>query len=79
VKYRVRIDEHFDKESDAKELLDFARNLMSKAVSVNEGKPDQEIPFCDFHLCGHDEDKPCINWEREELIDKKVVTTRSIL
>ncbi len=74
MKYRVRIDSSFDKESDARELLDFARNLMSKAVNVNEGKPDQEISFCEFHLCGHDENKPCIQWERENLIDKKVVT-----
>ena len=79
MKYRVRIDESFEKEEDAQALMDFARQLLSKAVNINEGKSNEEKTFCDVHLCGHDEGKPCINHEREEVMDSKVVTVLSVL
>jgi len=76
MKYRVKIDESFDKEADARSLMDFARNLMSKASSINEGLANEEIGYVDIHLCGHDEGKPCVKLEREELREKKIMTVR---
>ena len=68
MKYRVRLDLSFPKESDAKSLVDFAKNLKGKAVSINEGKPNEEIAFIDYHKCYHDEGKTaCQNIERVEV------------
>ena len=48
--------------------------MSSRAVSINEGLANEEISYCGKHLCGHDEGKPCINHEKEVVLDKKVVT-----
>jgi len=76
MKYRVRIDQSFDKESDAQDFYNLARNLLSKAVNINEDNANEEISFCDIHLCGHDEGKPCIPMEREVLRENKVMTVQ---
>jgi len=67
MKYRVKLDLSFSKESDAKSLVDFAKNLQGKSVSLNEGKLEEEISNIDYHLCGHDEGKPCQPIERVEV------------
>lgn len=74
MKYRVKIDESFEEESDARDLYNYALKLMSKAVSVNEGLANEELSLCDLVLCGHDEGRPCQKMERVMLIDKKIVT-----
>ena len=67
MKYRVRLDLSFNGETDAQALMDYARNLSAKAVSINEGQINEEISFCDFELCGHDEGKPCTGLDRLEV------------
>ena len=65
--YRVRIDMSFASEADARSLMDYAREVSGKAVSINEGRNGEEISFCDFELCGHDEGLPCTRLERLEV------------
>ena len=79
MKYRVKLDLSFDKESDAQALMNYAIGISIKAVSINEGLANEEISFIEKHLCGHDSGKACVNHEREEVIDKKVVTVLSVL
>jgi len=67
MKYRVRIDLSFDREADAKSLMAYARQISSKAVSINEGGSAEEISFCDLELCRHDEGLPCTKVERLEV------------
>lgn len=67
MKYRVRVDLSFDGEVDARAVMDHARGLSSKAVSINEGQDNEEISFCDLELCGHDEGLPCTRLERVEV------------
>jgi hypothetical protein len=69
MKYRVTINLAFDKESDAKALMDYAKTLTSKAVSINEDKDNAEISFCDYHKCYHDEiaNRPCEPIEKVEI------------
>ena len=67
MKYRVRLDLAFDKEADARSLMAYAKNLTSKAVSVNEGSINEEIAFCEMELCRHDEGLPCEKLERVEV------------
>ena len=72
MKYRVRLDLSFDPvsstgETDAKALMDYAKQLTSKAVSINEGKVNEEISFCDIEICRHDEGLPCTRLERVEV------------
>lgn len=67
MKSRVRLDLFFDDEADARSLMDFARGLLGKVVSVNEGEADEEIAFCELELCGHDEGLPCQTLERVEV------------
>ena len=74
MKYRVKLDLSFNKESDARSLYNLASTLISKASSVNEGKADSKISYIDIHKCGHDENKPCEKVEHKELIKKRVVT-----
>lgn len=76
MKFRIKIDLSFEKESDSRKLLDFARTLMPKAVSFKDTRAGGEVSYIDLHLCGHDEGKPCEKIERKELINKKVVTIR---
>jgi len=67
MKYRVRVDLSFDNESDAQELMDYAKGLSSKAVSINEGQDNEEISFCDLEICRHDEGLSCEKLERVEI------------
>jgi len=67
MKYRVRLDLFFDSEVDAQSLMTYAKGLAKKAVSINEGEPNEEIAFCDFELCRHDEGLPCTKLERIEI------------
>ncbi len=67
MKYRVRLDLSFDQETDAVNLMDFARGLQDKAVSINEGKVNEEIAFYDLEICGHDQGLPCQQLERVEV------------
>ncbi len=67
MKYRVRLDLSFANEADARSLLNYARNLSGKAVSINEGESNEEIAFCDLEICRHDEGLPCTRLERLEV------------
>ena len=66
MKFRVRCDLSFDREDDARLLMDYAKGISGKAVSINEGKDNEEISFCDLELCRHDEGLPCTRLERVE-------------
>ena len=67
MKYRVRLDLSFDSETDAQSLIDYAKGLSSKAISINEGKDNEEISFYDLEICRHDEGLPCERLERVEI------------
>jgi len=67
MKYRVRLDLSFDNEADAKLLMNYAKKISTKAVSINEGEVNEEIAFCDLELCRHDEGLPCTRLERVEV------------
>ncbi len=67
MKYRVRLDLSFASESDAQALMTYAKNLVGKAVSINEGAANEEIAFCDLEICRHDEGLPCEKLERVEV------------
>jgi len=45
----------------------YAKSLKDKSTSLNEGLPNEEISNIDYHLCGHDEGKPCQPIERVEV------------
>jgi len=69
MKHRVRIDLSFANEADAQSLMAYAKNISSKAVSINEGSVDEEISFCDLEICRHDESfqEGCEKLERVEV------------
>ena len=67
MKYRVRVDLSFAIESDAQTLMDYAKDLSGKAVSINEGRDNEEISFCDVEICRHDEGLPCTRLDRVEV------------
>ncbi len=67
MKYRVRVDLSFESKADAQALMTYARGLSSKAVSINEGTPNEEIAFYDLEICRHDEGLPCERLERAEI------------
>ncbi|MDO8569068.1 MAG: hypothetical protein Q7R57_10215 [Dehalococcoidales bacterium] len=67
MKYRVRLDLSFENEADAQSLTAYAKNLAGKAVSINEGAPDEEIAFYDMEICRHDEGLPCVRLDRAEV------------
>jgi hypothetical protein len=67
MKYRVRVDLSFDSEADARSVMDYAKTLAGKAVSINEGDANEEISFCDLELCRHDEGLPCTKLDRLEV------------
>lgn len=67
MKHRVRIDMSFDNKADAQSLMDFAKEVSGKAVSINEGSGNEEISFCDMEICRHDEGLPCTRLERVEV------------
>jgi len=67
MKYRVRLDLSFDNGADAQALMDYAKQLSSKAASINEGEDNEEISFCDMEICRHDEGLPCTKLDRLEV------------
>ena len=67
MKYRVRMDLSFADEADARSLMAYVENLSGKAVSLNEGEPNEEISFYDLEICRHDEGLPCEKLERVEI------------
>ena len=67
MKYRVRLDLSFASEADARSLMTYARNLIGKATSLNEGSVNEETSFCDLEICHHDEGLPCEKLERVEV------------
>jgi len=67
MKYRLRLDLSFANEADAQSLMAYAKELSNKAVSINEGEPNEEIAFCDLEICRHDEGLPCTRLERVEV------------
>jgi hypothetical protein len=67
MKYRVRVDLFFLSEDDAQSLMSYAKNLSQRAVSINEGKPNEEIAYCELEICRHDEGLPCERIERVEI------------
>ena len=67
MKYRVRIDLSFADEADAQSVLDYAKSLSNKAVSINEGMDNEEISFYDMEICRHDEGLPCTRLDRLEV------------
>jgi len=67
MKYRVRLDLSFANEADARSLMTDAKNLSEKAVSLNEGEPNEEISFYGLEICRHDEGLPCEKLERVEI------------
>jgi len=69
MKYRVRIDLSFASEGDAQSLMAYVKNLSSKAVSINEGEPNEEIAFCDLEMCRHDDPSPVKGCERLERVE----------
>jgi len=72
MKYRVRLDLSFDDEVDAQALMNYAKQLCDKAVSINEGEDNEEISFCDAEICRHDEGLPCTRLERVEVRNLEV-------
>ena len=67
MKYRVRVDLSFASEADARSVMDYAKSLSGKSVSINDGERDEEIAFCDLEICRHDEGLPCEKLERVEV------------
>ncbi len=67
MKYRVRLDLSFADQSDAQTLMDYAKQLSNRAVSINEGKDNEEISFSDLEICRHDEGLPCEKLQRVEI------------
>ena len=72
MKYRVRVDLSFDDEADAQALMDYAKGLSGKAVSINEGEDNEEISSCDIEICRHDESLPCTRLDRVEIRKQEV-------
>ncbi len=72
MKYRVRLDLSFDVETEAQALMAYAKQLSNKAVSINEGKDNEEISFYDMELCRHDEGLPCTRLGRVEIRKREV-------
>lgn len=69
MKYRVRIDLSFANEADARSLMAYVKNLSNKAVSINEGEPNEEIAFCDLEICRHDDPSPVKGCEKLERVE----------
>ena len=78
MKHRVRLDLSFDNEADAKLLMNYAKKMSAKSISINEGRINEEISFCDYELCGHDEGLPCTGLERVEVRKLKEVSYRAV-
>ena len=67
MKYRVRLDLAFDSEADARLLMNYAKKISAKSISINEGEDNEEISFCDLEICRHDEGLSCTGLERVEV------------
>jgi len=67
MKYRVRLDLSFDAKEDADTLVEAVKKLQSRATNINEGATNEEMSYLVYHLCGHDEGKPCQIIESIEL------------
>lgn len=67
MKYRVRLDLSFADEADARALMDYARGLSGKAVSISPGSDKEELSFSDLEICRHEEGLPCERLERLEV------------
>ena len=67
MKYRVRVDLSFDAEADAQAVMNYAKGLIGKVVSINQGNQNEEISFCDLEICRHDEGLPCTRLDRVEV------------
>ena len=67
MKYRVRLDLSFNNEHDAQALMNYAKQLGSSAVTINQGSDNEEISFCDMEICRHDEGLPCTRLDRVEI------------
>ena len=72
MKYRVRVDLSFKDEADAQALMAYAKEVSGKAVSINEGKDNEEISSCDMEICHHDESLPCTRLDRVEVRKQEV-------
>jgi len=72
MKYRVRVDLSFNAETDAQALMDHAKELSGRAVSINEGRDNEEISSCDMEICRHDEGLPCTRLDRVEIRKREV-------
>jgi len=59
MKYRLTLDLAFDNKSDMDIILGAVKKVKSKAVKINAGLANEEVSRASWHLCGHDEDKPC--------------------
>ena len=69
MKYRVRVDLSFANEADARSVMDYAKSLSGKSVSINEGERNEEIAFCDLEICRHDEALPQKGCEKLERVE----------
>ena len=67
MKYRVRLDLSFEDQADAQALMDFAKDVSSQAVSINEDNYNAEISFCELEICRHEEGLPCTQLDRLEV------------
>ena len=72
MRYRVRVDLSFAAESDATVLMDYTKQLASKAVSINEGTDNEEVSFGELEICRHDEGLPCTRLDRIEVRKSEV-------
>ena len=60
MKYRVRLDLSFGEKADAQVLMNYAKSLSNNAISINEGKDNEEMTVSAvYHICHHDEGLPC--------------------
>lgn len=72
MKYRVRLDLSFNDEAEARALMDFARDISSEAVSINEDNHNEKVSFCDLELYRHEEGLPCTRLDRLEIRQQEV-------
>ena len=65
MKYRLTLDLAFDNKADMDTIIGAVKKVKSKAKTINAGLANEEVPRASWHLCGHDEGKPC---EKEQEI-----------
>ena len=59
MKHRVRVDLFLNQEDDALAVINAIKEKKSKYVTINPSKDNEQDSFIEYHLCGHDENKPC--------------------